>query len=133
LFHHQLTQEKPMNPLITPPSNTAPVDEDLAEQARPGHGVPSQDPDPAAQTRLEPQDAEREVQSALMGGGVVVGAATGAAVGVMVAGPVGVVVGTALGAVVGILGSAAAGAAASPEDSSSTDTTPVKTVQCADV
>jgi hypothetical protein len=75
-----------MNPLITPPSNTAPANEDLAEQARPGHGIPSQDPDPAAQIPLETQEAQREAQSVLMGGGVVAGAATGAAVGVMVAG-----------------------------------------------
>ena len=38
-----------MNPSATPPSNTAPADKDLAEQARPGHGIPSQDPSPAAQ------------------------------------------------------------------------------------
>nr|MDP2191369.1 hypothetical protein [Rhodoferax sp.] len=64
-----------MNPLTTPPSNTAPADEDLAEQARPGHGIPSQDPNPAAQIALEPQEAEREAQSVLVGGGVVAGAA----------------------------------------------------------
>jgi phage-related tail protein len=111
-----------VNTLTNPPSNTAPADEDLAEQARPGHGIPSQDPDPAAQIALEPQEAEREAQSALTGGGAVAGAATGAAVGVMVAGPVGVVVGTAVGAVVGALGGAAAGATANPENSSSADT-----------
>jgi non-heme chloroperoxidase len=110
-----------MNPLITPPSNTAPANEDLAEQARPGHGIPSQDPDPAAQIPLETQEAQREAQSVLMGGGVVAGAATGAAVGVMVAGPVGVMVGTTLGAVAGALGGAAAGATANPEDSSGAD------------
>jgi non-heme chloroperoxidase len=99
-----------MNPLITPPSNTAPANEDLAEQARPGHGIPSQDPDPAAQIPLETQEAQREAQSVLMGGGVVAGAATGAAVGVMVA-----------GAVAGALGGAAAGATANPEDSSGAD------------
>jgi hypothetical protein len=98
-----------MNTLITPTSNTAPVDEDLAEQAHPGHGIPSQDPNPAAQTQLEPDDAKREAQSVLVGGGVVTGAATGAAVGVMVGGPVGVVVGSTLGAVAGALGGAAAG------------------------
>ena len=43
-----------MNPSATPPSNNAPIDEDLAEQARPGHGIPSQDPNPAAQIPLEP-------------------------------------------------------------------------------
>jgi hypothetical protein len=128
-FHLQLTQKKHMNPLSTPPSNTAPADEDLAEQALSGHGVPSQDPNPTAQVALEPEDAEREANSVLMGGGVVAGVAAGAAVGAMVAGPVGVVVGTAVGAVAGALGGAAAGAAAHPEDSSSTDTVPADIVR----
>ena len=43
-----------MNPLTTPPFNTIPVDEDLAEQALPGHGIPSQDPVAAALVGLEP-------------------------------------------------------------------------------
>ena len=43
-----------MSPLTHPPSSTEVVDEDLAEQANPGHGIPSQDPDAAAQTALEP-------------------------------------------------------------------------------
>ena len=116
-----------MNPLNTLPSDTAPVDEDLAEQANPGHGIPSQDPNPAAQTPLEPHEAEREANSVLMGGGVVAGAATGAAIGVAVAGPVGILVGATLGAVAGALGGVAAGAAGSPEDSNSADTTPKKT------
>lgn len=99
-----------MNPLATQPSGgTTPADEDLALQARPGHGVPSQDPDAAAQFLLEPQEQEREAASVLTGGGMVAGAATGAAVGVMVAGPVGVVVGATVGAVAGALGGAAAG------------------------
>ncbi|MDD2846279.1 MAG: hypothetical protein PHT57_15135 [Rhodoferax sp.] len=110
-----------MNPLTTPPSDTPVVDEDLAEQALPGHGIPSQDTDPAAQTLLEPRDAAREANSVLMGGGVVAGAATGAAIGVAVAGPVGVLVGATLGAVAGALGGAAAGATANPQDSSSAD------------
>ena len=118
-----------MNPSASAPSNTAPVDEDLAEQARPGHGVPSQDPDPAAQARLEPDDAEREAKSVLMGGGVVAGMATGAAIGVAVAGPVGVVVGATLGAVAGALGGVAAGATANPEHSSSADTAPADSVR----
>ena len=98
----------------TPLTGTAlpadrPADEDLAEQARPGHGVPSQDPDPAAQLGLTPQESLRESKSVLMGGGVMAGAATGAAIGVAVAGPVGVVVGGTLGGVAGALGGAAAG------------------------
>lgn len=111
-----------MNTLINPPSNAAPADADLAEQARPGHGIPSQDPDPAAQTPLELHDAQREAQSVLVGGGVVAGAATGAAVGFMVGGPVGVVLGSTLGAAAGALGGAAAGATANPEDSSNVGT-----------
>lgn len=118
-----------MNPLINPPSSTAPADEDLAEQALPGHGIPSQDPNLAAQIALEPEEVEREAQSVLMGGGMVAGAATGATIGVMVAGPVGVVVGATLGAVAGALGGAAAGAMANPEDSSSADTAPADTVR----
>jgi len=99
-----------MDSLISPPSHPVEPDEDLAEQARPGHGIPSQDPDASAQLALEPEDAQREVQSVLTGGGMVAGAATGAAIGVAVAGPVGVVVGVALGAVAGALGGAAASA-----------------------
>jgi hypothetical protein len=108
-----------MSPLTIPPSKTVPVDEDLAEQALPGHGIPSQDTDTAAQVALEPQDAEREANSVLVGGGVVAGAATGAAIGIAVAGPVGVLVGATLGAVAGAVGGAAAGATANPTDSAS--------------
>lgn len=113
-----------MNTLTTPPSNTVPADDDLAEQANPGHGVPSQDPDASAQTPLDPQDTEREANSVLIGGGAMAGAATGAVVGIAVAGPVGVLVGASLGAVAGALGGAAAGAAANSEGFSSVDTAP---------
>ena len=105
-----------MQPSTTPPSTTTPVDTDLAEQAVRGHGVPSQDPDPAAQTMLDPQEAQREARSTLVGGGVVAGLAAGAAIGVAVAGPVGVLVGATLGAVAGAVGGEAAGAATKPED-----------------
>ena len=115
-----------MNPLTTPP-NTEPVDEDMVEQANPGHGVPSQDPDAAAQTLLQPHEAEREANSALIGGGVVAGAAAGAAIGVAVGGPVGVLVGASLGAIAGAMGGSAAGAAASPEDSTVVGTVPTNT------
>ncbi|MDO8768427.1 MAG: alpha/beta hydrolase [Burkholderiaceae bacterium] len=115
-----------MNASNTPQPNTAPADKDLADQARPGHGVPSQDPDPAAQRPLEPQEAEREANSVLMGGGMVAGIATGAAIGVAVGGPVGVMIGATLGAVAGALGgagaAAATGATASPEELSRADT-----------
>lgn len=118
-----------MNAFITPPSNTPPVDEDLAEQANPGHGIPSQDPSAAAQTPLESQDVEREGNSVLIGGGVMAGAATGAVIGVAVAGPVGVLVGASLGAVAGALGGAAAGAATSSEDANSVDPAPADSVR----
>ena len=75
-----------MNSSVTLPSHTPPRDPDLAEQARPGHGVPSQDPDPAAQIPLEPEEAEREAKSVLTGGGVVGGAAIGASIGAVVGG-----------------------------------------------
>jgi hypothetical protein len=98
-----------MNPSEVLPSTSETADMDLAEQARPGHGIPSQDPDPAAQRPLEPGEAEREGNSVLAGGGAMVGVATGAAIGSVVAGPVGAVVGGTLGAVAGAIGGAAAG------------------------
>lgn len=103
------------------PSNTPPRDKDLAEQARPGHGIPSQDPNPAAQVQLRPEEAEREANSALAGGGLVGGAAIGAAIGGVVGGPVGVVVGGSVGAVAGALGGAAVGTAINAGDSDSAD------------
>lgn len=105
---------------ITPRRPANAMDSDLAGQAVPGHGVPSQDPDPAAQVRLSPEDAERESGSVLMGGGLVAGAAAGAAVGAAVAGPAGVLVGGMVGSVAGALGGAAAGSSAqsaAPADS----------------
>ena len=100
-----------------PTLNPAPVDEDLAEQARPGFGIPSQDPRPQAQYPLSSEEAEREAQSALAGGGVMVGAAAGAGIGVAVGGPIGAFVGGALGGVAGALGAVAAGSAVHPEPS----------------
>ena len=104
-----------MNAPPAQPSAPAPPDEDLAEQARPGHGIPSQDTNPAAQYPLGPAEAERESRSVLTGGGVVGGVALGAGFGGVVVVPVGVVVGGTLGAVAGALGAAAAGAAMTPE------------------
>ena len=91
-----------MNPLNTPTPDTESVDSDLVEQANPGHGIPSQDPDPVAQTMLEPEDAEREANSVLTGGGALAGVAAGVAVGAVVAGPVGVLVGAAVGALLAL-------------------------------
>ncbi len=113
-----------MNPSTTATPIAAPVDPDLAEQARPGHGIPSQDPDSRAQVPLEPEEAKREARSVLAGGGMVAGAATGALVGVAVAGPVGVVVGGTLGAVAGALGGAAASSAVKPEPPDPADRRP---------
>ncbi len=98
-----------MNLSASAPTDTKPVDPDLAEQAVSGHGIPSQDPEAAAQVGLSPAEAERESKSVLMGGGLVAGMAAGAAVGAVVAGPVGIVVGGSLGAVAGVVGSGAAG------------------------
>jgi len=103
-----------VNASATTPLNGAPRDKDLAEQALPGHGVPSQDPDPAAQRPLAPQEASREANSVLAAGGLVGGAALGAAVGALAAGPAGIVVGGAVGAVAGALTGAAAGPLADP-------------------
>ena len=113
-----------MNSSATQPTGAEPVDPDLARQAVPGHGVPSQDPDPAAQVGLNPEEAEREAKSVLIGGGLVAGVATGAAVGAAVAGPVGVFVGGTLGAVVGAVGSSAAGGLVNPESTSITPDEP---------
>ncbi|MES2482862.1 MAG: hypothetical protein V4609_12760 [Pseudomonadota bacterium] len=103
-----------MNSSATVSSQAAPRDADLAEQAKPGHGIPSQDPSPAAQQPMTPEEAEREGKSALAGGGAVGGAAIGASIGGVVGGPVGVVVGGTLGAVAGALGGAAAGGGKKP-------------------
>lgn len=113
-----------MKSSVDQPSKNVPADEDLAEQARPGHGIPSQDPDPAAQVPLEPEEIEREANSVLAGGGVMVGAAAGAAIGGVVAGPVGVLVGGTLGSVAGALGGAAAGIMANADDSHDPDAAP---------
>ena len=122
-----------MNPLTTPPSSITPVDEDLAEQAKPGHGIPSQDPEAAAQTQLEPHEAEREAKSVLIGGGVMAGVAAGAAVGIAVAGPVGVLVGATVGAVAGALGGVAAGNTASAVDLDSAGASPSVTTTAGSV
>lgn len=92
------------------------VDPDLAEQAVPGHGVPSQDPAPAAQRAIDADQAAEEERTVYMGAGVLAGAATGAAIGTAVGGPVGVVLGGTVGAVAGALGGAAVGVLSTPSD-----------------
>ena len=113
-----------MNSSTTEPKGTRPVDPDLARQAVPGHGVPSQDPNPAAQVALDPEEAERESKSVLVGGGLVAGTAAGAAIGAAVAGPVGVLVGGTLGAVAGTIGGSAAGGLVNSQSTTSADNVP---------
>lgn len=107
-----------------PVESVQPVDPDLAEQAVPGHGVPSQDPSVAAQVGLTPHEAEREAKSAFTGGGAVAGLAAGAAAGAVIGGPIGVVVGGTVGTLVGALGGEAAGSLQDPEPSASDEPAP---------
>lgn len=111
-----------MNPCITTPLGTTPIDEDLAEQAHLGQSIPAQDPVSAAQFPLQPEKAQREAKSVWIGGGPMPGAATGAAIGAVVAGPVGVVLGGSLGAVASAFGAASAGSIPKLKDPSSADT-----------
>ncbi len=115
-------------PTVATPAST-PVDDDLSQQARPGFGIPSQDPRPGAQLPLEPGEAEREARSVLVGGGVMAGAATGASIGVVVGGPVGVLVGATLGAVAGALGGEAAGSMMAAGDAGQPDDVAAGTVR----
>lgn len=92
-----------------------PVDQDLAEQAVPGHGIPSQDPAASAQVGMTAQESEREAKSAYVGGGAMAGMAAGAAAGAVVGGPIGVLVGGTLGTMAGVLGGEAAGSLREPE------------------
>lgn len=78
------------------------VDEDLVEQALPGHGVPSQDPDPLAQVALTPEETERESLTVFVGGGVILGMLAGAAIGLFSSGIVGWVVGASVGGLIGL-------------------------------
>jgi phage tail tape-measure protein len=112
-----------MNSSTTQPTGVKPADPDLAEQAVPGHGVPSQDPDLGAQAALNPEEAERESESVLIGGGLVAGTAAGAAIGAAVAGPVGVLVGGTIGAVAGAIGGGASGKLGKSESTTRADNT----------
>ena len=85
-----------------PPIPPNPVDPDTAEQAVPGHGVPSQDPESSAQVGLSADEAARESKSVLTGGGLVAGMVTGAGVGAVIAGPVGILAGGTVGAIAGV-------------------------------
>jgi hypothetical protein len=90
-------------------SYPAHTDEDLLELAKPGHGVPSQDPDPSAQYPIGRELAAEEERTVFVGAGVMLGAALGAVVGIAAAGPVGVFAGSMVGGVVGGFGSRALG------------------------
>lgn len=92
-MHNPSTTDRRTNPALADP--------DLLDQARPGHGIPSQDPDASAQYPIGRERAKAERKSVFMGAGVVLGAAAGAAVGTALAGPAGVVVGGTVGAVLG--------------------------------
>lgn len=123
-----------MNTPIPYPTDIEPVvpgDPDLAEQALPGHGVPSQDPDNAAQEGMTPDEAEREAKSAYVGGGAMAGLAAGAAIGAAVGGPIGVLVGGTVGSIAGALGGEAAGTLNEPEPSVS-DERPLTNIENAD-
>lgn len=107
---------KSHSPLVVPVT-----DPDLIEQAKPGYGVPSQDPDPRAQVGLTPNESAREMSSSLVGGGAMAGAAVGAVVGGVVGGPVGVLVGGSVGGVAAALGVAAASTSPTDEESEAED------------
>lgn len=115
-----------MNPSLSLPAGNKPVDPDLAEQAVPGHGVSSQDPDAAAQVALSPEEAERESKSVLMGGGVMAGSVTGGAIGAAVACPVGIVAGGILGGVAGGIGLGVAGELVKPKSDVQADDAPTQ-------
>ena len=111
-MHRQLNLEKFKNPLTTPPPDTVPADEDLAEQANPGHGIASQDPNAAAQTALDPQQADREANSVLLGvawwqvrpRALLLESRLQARLGVLAAATVGAIAGAAGGAAAGATG-----------------------------
>ena len=97
---HALVQETFMR-AHSKPTPSQPHDPDLAQQARPGHGVPSQDLDPAAQMPLSVAESARELRSAFTGGGMIAGTGLGCIMGLIVAGGAGAMLGGVLGSVVG--------------------------------
>lgn len=102
-------------PPATPPRPASAVGNSVVQQ-RPGYGIPSQDPRPAAQFALRPEEAEREERSVFMGGGLMIGLAAGASLGVVVGGPLVMLAGGMLGAFGGALAGEAAGTWLRPED-----------------
>ena len=91
------------------PTSCKPLDPDLAQQARRGYGVPSQDLDPAAQMPLSAVEQARELRSAFTGGGMIAGLGLGCVLGLMLAGGAGAVLGSVSGSIVGAWAAMAAG------------------------
>ena len=79
-------------------------DMDLKNQARPGHGVPSQDPSPEAQIPLSDAERNREFTSSFSGSGLLTGAALMASAGGLYAGGTGLMLGGLIGAFAGVCG-----------------------------
>jgi len=99
-----------MHPLARTRSLPA-TDEDLMALAEPGHGVPSQDPDPAAQIPIGKDLAAKEGRTVYIGAGVMAGTAVGVVIGFAAVGPAGVIPAGMVGALAGALGARAFGAA----------------------
>ena len=116
----------PMQPPYGNPDAEAPRNPDLVEQAVPGHGVPSQDSDPAGQVGLTPDEAEREAKSVYVGGGAMAGLVAGAAAGAVIGGPIGVLVGGTAGTIAGVLGGEVAGQTTEPEPATRLDRLPTE-------
>lgn len=85
------------------------IDPDIDEQALPGHGVPSQDPDPDAQLGMSSSETLRENSSMFVIGGALVGLAAGAAIGAAVSGSAGIIVGGTIGSIAGAICGSVAG------------------------
>ena len=77
-------------------------DPDLRSQAKPGYGVPSQDPSPQAQVLLSDAEQQREFTSSFTGTGLIAGTAILAMVGGLVAGSTGLLMGAMVGAFIGV-------------------------------
>lgn len=81
----------------------------VPDLAKPGHGVPSQDPDPAAQYPIAWDHAAQERKSVFAGAGGIAGAAMGVLASIALAGPAAIVFGCMFGAFAGALAGGIAG------------------------
>lgn len=77
-------------------------DPDLRRQAKPGYGVPSQDPSPEAQLMLSDAEQMREFTSSFTGTGLIAGTTLLATAGGLLAGSTGLLLGAMIGAFSGI-------------------------------